>query len=203
MKAKFITFEGVDGAGKSSNLAVAADFLKQRGIPLVATREPGGTPVGEKIRDVLLDPDSQLLPETETLLLFAARREHLSQVILPALEKGSWVICDRFTDATYAYQGAGKGVAHSMIVALENIVHPDFAPDLTLCFDLAPVTAQARIGIERRRDRFELENLDFHQRVRNAYLQRAASYPERMHIVDASRPILEVNALVKKILSTL
>jgi dTMP kinase len=203
MKAKFITFEGVDGAGKSSNISVAAKFFSERGIPHILTREPGGTPVGETIRNLLLDRNSQIHPDAETLLLFAARQEHLVQIIFPALSKGSWVICDRFTDATYAYQGGGKGVPQEKIEALENLVHPGFAPDLTLCFDLSPAIAQTRIGAERLHDRFEMEDLQFHHRVRDAYLRRAAEYPDRIRILDASMSVEEVNAGVRKILSSL
>jgi len=201
MMAKFITFEGVDGAGKSSNIQVATSALTRRGIPHIVTREPGGTPAAESIRELLLNPLTKLHPESETLLLFAARKEHLDHVIFPALKQGKWVICDRFTDATYAYQGAGKGVSTKIIDTLAALVHPGLTPDLTFCFDLPPALAQSRIDLTRSRDRFEMEALDFHERVRMAYLRLAAVHPERIRLLDASRPLLEVNRAVEQIIA--
>lgn len=186
MRGKFITFEGIDGAGKSSHIAHAAALLAGRGIECVVTREPGGTPLGEKLRALLLGESMGL--DTEALLLFAARAEHLSSVILPALDAGRWVICDRFSDASYAYQGGGRGLDPARLRALEEWVQGDFAPDLTLLFDLPPATAGARIALDGRQlDRFEQENAAFHARVRAAYLARAAASPQRICTIDAQQ----------------
>ena len=184
---KFITFEGVDGAGKSSQIAPLVECLRARGIEVVQTREPGGTPLGERLRELLLHQPMHL--ETEAMLMFAARREHLAERILPALERGAWVVSDRFTDATYAYQVGGRGLDEARFDALEHWVHPGFQPDLTLVFDLAPERAAERLAASGEApDRFEREQHAFFVRVREAYLRRAARAPQRVRIIDASRP---------------
>ena len=186
LRGKFITFEGIDGAGKSSHIAAAAAFVRDQGRTVVATREPGGTPLGEKLRELLLHEAMHL--ETEALLMFAARREHLAQVIEPALERGDWVICDRFSDATYAYQSGGRGLDREKFAQLEQWVHGHLQPDLTLLFDLPSAVAGLRITAQARdRDRFEQERVDFHERVRLAYLERAAAAHHRFSVVDADQ----------------
>jgi len=185
-RGKFITLEGGEGAGKSSNIPFIESYLSDRGVRLLMTREPGGTPLSERIRDILLDKTQQMTPETELLLMFAARAQHLAQVIEPALVSGTWVICDRFTDATYAYQGGGRGIDRQRIAILEQWVQGDFRPDKTLIFDLPVGTGLARAGQRSSPDRFEQENLDFFERVREAYLQRAQAAPGRYAIIDAS-----------------
>ncbi|NJD08240.1 MAG: dTMP kinase [Methylococcaceae bacterium] len=193
MSAKFITLEGGEGVGKTTQIAAVCEFLEQRGIACVATREPGGTPVGEQIRGVLLG-NHVIAPETELLLLFAARAQHLQEVIRPALAKGHWVVCDRFTDASFAYQGGGRGVAEGMIEALQAQVQAGLQPALTLLLD-APV----EIGLARAKrrgpaDRFEQETVAFFQRVRAAYLARAERWPGRMRVIDASGTPEQVKA---------
>lgn len=185
MRGRFITIEGIDGAGKSTQTESLIALLKARGVEVVRTREPGGTPVGEKIRGLLLNEEMGV--ETETLLFFASRAEHVEKVIRPALERGAWVLSDRFTDATYAYQAGGKGMIGQRVEALEKWTLGDFAPDLTILFDIAPETAHERLaarGVDE--DRFERLGVDFFTRVRNAYLERAAANPARFLIVDAS-----------------
>ena len=172
-RGKFITVEGIDGAGKSTHLVWLSERLRVRGITLCQTREPGGTPLGEKLRALLLDKDQPMHLETETLLMFAARREHIERVIEPALARNEWVLCDRFTDATFAYQGAGRGVSHKKLVTLEQWVQGDLQPDLTIVFDLPPAVGRARAGSIKTPDRFERENEAFFERVRDGYLQRA------------------------------
>lgn len=185
-RGRFITLEGIDGAGKSTHVAEIGDFLRARGIAVLATREPGGTPLGEKLRELLLHV--AMHHETETLLMFAARREHLACVIEPALQRGVWVVCDRFSDATYAYQSGGRGLDKAKFALLENWVHGHLQPDLTLLFDLPSAVAGRRIAAQARPlDRFEQERGDFHERVRQAYLARAAADPQRMQIVDSSQ----------------
>ncbi|PJC02725.1 MAG: dTMP kinase, partial [Gallionellales bacterium CG_4_9_14_0_8_um_filter_59_50] len=169
-KAKFITFEGVDGAGKSTHLAWFTDALRQRGIDLVLTREPGGTPLGEKLREILLH--EPMHAETEAMLMFAARREHLEQVIRPAMEQGTWVVSDRFSDASFAYQGGGRGVSIAKLEQLERWVQDDLQPDLTLLFDIPIEVARQRLASNASLDRFELEQGEFFERVRQAYLAR-------------------------------
>ncbi len=194
MRGKFITLEGIDGAGKSTHLAWLAEYLKSRSIALCVTREPGGTPLGEKLRALLLDKDQPMHLETETLLMFAARREHIEKVIAPALARGEWVLCDRFTDATFAYQGAGRGVANEKLGVLERWVQGSLQPDLTIIFDLPPAVGRARAGSIKSPDRFERENEAFFERVREGYLQRAKAAPQRIRLIDASRGIAEVQA---------
>ncbi len=191
---RFITFEGIDGAGKSTNLMAAADFLRAAGLDVVVTREPGGTPLAEAIRTLLLNrADEPLDARAELLLMFAARAQHLAVVIRPALQQGKWVLCDRFTDATYAYQGAGRALPRAWIKAVADIVHPDLAPDLTLFYDLAPTAASARQA-GRELDRIELESQAFFERVRAAYLASAISEPHRVRVLDAGQPLASVIA---------
>ena len=183
-RGRFITFEGIDGAGKSTQIDVFSDALRERGVSLVNTREPGGTPLGESLRDLILNQPMER--ETETLLLFAARAEHVARVIRPALAAGQWVLCDRFTDATYAYQAGGRGLAVERIAALERWVHADLQPDLTLLFDVPPDVAAKRLSAIRTADRFEAEHQEFFARVRAQYLARAAEDPERFFVVDGT-----------------
>lgn len=198
-RGKFITFEGIDGAGKSTHVAAIVDLCRQRGHTVVATREPGGTPLGERLRELLLHEAMHL--ETEAMLMFAARREHLAQVIEPALARGEWVVCDRFSDASYAYQGGGRGLDRSKLDELERWVHGHLQPDLTFLFDLAPSVASDRIAVQRRDlDRFEQERADFHARVRAAYLERAAQAPQRIVVIDADRPAGQIRREVEETL---
>ena len=201
MRGKFITFEGIDGAGKSGHIEPVAALLRQRGVEVVVTREPGGTPLGEKLRARLLSEPMNL--ETETLLMFAARREHVAAVIAPALERGAWVVCDRFTDATRAYQGGGRGVARDKIEILANWVHGDVNPDVTFLFDLPREVAEQRLAGARSPDRFEQEQAQFHQRVRAEYLRLAAENPARFRVVDAGLMQVEIKAILEKIIITL
>lgn len=198
-RGKFITFEGIDGAGKSSHIAGAAAFVRGRGLQVISTREPGGTPLGEKLRELLLHEAMHL--ETEALLMFAARREHLAKVIEPALERGDWVICDRFSDATYAYQSGGRGLERRKFAQLEQWVHADLQPDLTLLFDLPSSIASRRIAAQARElDRFELERAEFHERVRLAYLDRAAAAPQRIRVIDADQAPEAITTLIQETL---
>lgn len=197
---KFITFEGTEGVGKSTQCALLAAALRRElGCDIELTREPGGTALGESIRAILLDP---LLPpmntNAELLLMFAARAEHLSQVIKPALAQGRWVICDRFTDASYAYQGGGRGLEATAIATLETLVQKGFGPDLTILLDLDVDTALQRATQRGEPDRFEQERHAFFARVRQVYLQRAAAHPERIIVVDAAPDIEAVHAAVMK-----
>ena len=199
-RGRFITLEGIDGAGKSTHVASIVAALQARGVRVVATREPGGTPLGEKMRELLLH--EPMHPETEALLMFAARREHIAQVIQPALERGDWVVCDRFTDATYAYQGAGRAIGAGRIDTLARWVHPDLDPDVTFLFDVG--TAEARRRLERSNehpDRFEREAQQFFTVVRDAYLARAAADPKRVRVVDTSRPLADVRDEVASIVA--
>ena len=187
-RGKFITFEGIDGAGKSSHIASVSELIRGRGFTVVSTREPGGTPLGEKLRELLLQEPMHL--ETEAMLMFAARREHLAEVIEPALARGDWVVCDRFSDATYAYQGGGRGLGKQKFAELEQWVHGHLQPDLTFLFDLPPSVAGERIAAQGRDlDKFEQERADFHVRVRQAYLERAAEAPQRIRVINADQPL--------------
>lgn len=186
---KFITLEGIDGAGKSTHLAWLENFLRGRGLTVVVTREPGGTPLGEKLRAFLLDSSQAMHPETEALLMFAARREHLDKVILPALERGDWVISDRFTDASYAYQGGGRGLAINRLDDLERWVQGKFQPDLTLYLDVSVELGRQRVNAIKTADRFEKEQDEFFRRVREAYLQRARKFPQRIRLIDSNQPL--------------
>jgi dTMP kinase len=196
-KGYFITFEGGEGTGKSTQLALVKEALEQRGIKACVTREPGGTELAEEIRGVLLSPRNETVdPTTELLLMFAARAQHLARVILPAVDRGEWVLCDRFTDATYAYQHGGRGVDGGKIATLERLVQMGVNPDLTLLFD-API----EISLQRMRDRgaldrFEREGLEFMQRVRSAYLTRARGESERFRVIDATATVDDVRASV-------
>ncbi|OYY93495.1 MAG: dTMP kinase [Hydrogenophilales bacterium 28-61-23] len=186
----FITLEGVDGAGKSSHLAWLEDWFKARGNRVRMTREPGGTPIGEKLRELVLH--ESMHPETEALIMFAARREHIEQVIRPALAAGEVVISDRFTDASFAYQCGGRGLPEARLAVLESWVHADLQPDVTLLFDLPTEIAARRLANARAPDRFEREQTDFHARVRAAYLRRAECYPQRIKVIDGSRSLEQV-----------
>lgn len=188
---KFISLEGVDGAGKSTHLDYLAQALRDRGRQVVLTREPGGTELGERLRELLLHRGA-MHPDTEALLMFAARKEHVEQVIKPALARGDWVISDRFTDASYAYQCGGRGIAHDRLQELENWVLQGFRPDLTLIFDVPPEVAAERRGQARAADRFEQEARDFFQRVRDAYLDRARQEPARIRVINADRSIADI-----------
>ena len=200
MRARFITLEGVDGAGKSTHLSFIQDTLAQLGVDAVFTREPGGTALGERLRELLLAVDTRVSLETETLLMFAAREEHLAQVIRPALEAGRWVVSDRFTDATFAYQGGGRGLAFDRIEVLEAWVQRGLQPDLTLLFDVPTEVAAARMAASRSLDRFEREAADFHRRVRDAYLARAKDDP-RFVVIDSTQPIAEIQQTLAQLLA--
>ncbi len=199
-KGKFITLEGIDGAGKSTHLNWLVDFLRSRGKTVVVTREPGGTPLGEKLRELLLDNRHTMHAETEALLMFAARREHLDKVILPALDQGNWVISDRFTDASFAYQGGGRGLRMQKLDELEHWVQEQFQPDLTLYFDVSVELGRQRTSAIKTADRFEKEQDEFFRRVREAYLERARKFPQRIFIVDAIPPLDEVKKSVENII---
>lgn len=197
MTGRFITFEGIDGAGKSSAIGHVAGLLATRGIETLSTREPGGTRIGEQIRDLLLQRDASLLPETEALLVFAGRWQHLQEVILPALGRGVWVLCDRFTDATLAYQGGGRGVPLERLETLKSWVHQGREPDLTLLFDTSVDTASERLQGRGNLDRFELESRDFHGRVRETYLELARRSPGRIAVIDAGRSPSEIKKVLE------
>jgi len=191
-RGRFITLEGVDGAGKSTHAAWLADTLRAMGHTVVATREPGGTPLGEALRGLVLSESMTL--DTETLLMFAARCEHLAQVIEPALARGDWVVCDRYTDATYAYQGGGRQLGADRVAVLEQWMRPALQPDRTWLFDVPLELARARLANARQPDRFEREGAAFFERTRAAYHARAAAHPDRIRIVDSSRPVEQVRA---------
>lgn len=191
-KGRFLTLEGVDGAGKSTHVDWLVVRLRAMGLKVLSTREPGGTPVGEKLREMLLNDAMHL--ETETLLMFAARAEHLHKVILPALAAGTWVVCDRFTDATFAYQGGGRALGTQRVAALEQWVHPHVQPDRTWLFDVPLDVARERLERSRAKDRFEKEADAFFERTRAAYLERAQSQPERFLRIDATQSIASIRA---------
>lgn len=184
-RGRFITFEGIDGAGKSTQIRFVEQWLRGRGLDVLLTREPGGTPIGEALRELILQRPMQ--PRTETLLMFAARCEHVHAVIEPALAAGRWVLCDRFTDATYAYQAGGRGLPADDVATLERWVHPRLQPDLTLLFDLTPELAAQRLARAQRSDRFEREQVEFFARVRASYRARAAAFAQRFVVVDTSQ----------------
>lgn len=201
-RGKFITLEGLDGAGKSTHLHWLVETLRQRGRIVVQSREPGGTPLGEKLRILLLADPMHL--ETEALLMFAARREHIAQVIEPALARGDWVVCDRFTDASFAYQGGGRGLPRAKLAILEEWVQGNLQPDLTLLFDVPTEVARRRVvGMARELDRFEREQSEFFARVRDEYLARAKDSDGRIQIIDASRPVQDVQKSLEKIVAIL
>ncbi|MBA1205168.1 dTMP kinase [Pseudomonas capeferrum] len=190
MSGLFITLEGPEGAGKSTNREYLAARLRERGLDVLLTREPGGTPLAERIRELLLAPSDEVMDaDTELLLVFAARAQHLAQVIRPALARGAIVLCDRFTDATYAYQGGGRGLSVERIAILERFVQGDLRPDLTLVFDLPVEVGLARAAARGRLDRFEQEGLAFFEAVRHAYLERARREPQRYSLLDAAQPL--------------
>jgi len=197
----FITLEGGEGAGKSTSLAFVREFLEQAGRRVVVTREPGGTPLGEKIRELLLHGRENMDVDTELLLMFAARAEHLARVIRPALADGACVVCDRFTDATYAYQGGGRGVPEARIRILEDWVQQGLRPDLTLLLDIPVGQGLGRAGQRSAPDRFEREKIEFFERVRNRYLAVAASEPQRIRVIDAARDIPQVQAQLRNALA--
>ncbi len=194
MTARFITFEGIDGAGKSTHIETVATHMRERGTPVVLTREPGGTPLAERLREILLHAPMDAL--SEALLVFAARRDHVAQVIAPALARGDTVLCDRFTDATFAYQGGGRGFDLQVLATLETWVHADVQPDLTLWFDLPIEMAAQRRAAVRAPDRFEQQDAAFFERVRSGYAARAQALPQRIVRVDAS---LEQAAVTRRI----
>lgn len=198
---KFITLEGVDGAGKSTHLNWLVNYLREKGHVVIQTREPGGTPLGEKLRELLLHEPMHL--ETEALLMFAARREHLERVIRPAIARGDWVVCDRFTDASFAYQGGGRGLSFDKLVQLEHWVQGGFQPDLTLLFDLPiGIAAERMHSAARQLDRFEQEKADFHERVRAAYLARAAQMPVRVKVIDSRQAVEAIQKQLEQIVTS-
>ena len=197
---KFITLEGVDGAGKSTHIPKIAQLIEAQGRQVLLTREPGGTPLGEKLRELLLH--ESMHPETESLLMFAARREHIEQVIRPALERGVYVISDRFTDASFAYQCGGRGVDTDKIAQLEQWVQGDLQPDLTLLFDVSVSVSTQRLAGARNPDRFEKENAVFFERIRRAYLMRAEQFPRRFRIIDSGKSIPEIHSKLEEALAS-
>lgn len=198
---KFITFEGVDGAGKSTHLAWFADALRQRGHDVVVTREPGGTPLGEQLREILLNQPMSI--GTEAMLMFAARLEHIEQVIKPALRAGKWVVSDRFSDASFAYQGSGRGMDWEKLRQLEQWVHPDLQPDLTLFFDVPVEVARERLANNVSLDRFEQEQSDFFECVRAGYHKRIQQNPQRYVVIDAAQPLNKVKLKLEEVISTI
>lgn len=201
MVGRLLTFEGGEGAGKSSNVALAAEFLRARGVEVVVTREPGGTPLAEEIRGLLLAPREEVMAaDTELLLMFAARAQHLATLVKPALARGAWVLSDRFVDASYAYQGGGRGVSLARIAALEDWALGGLRPDLTLLFDVPVAEGLARAGRRGALDRIEQEDLAFFQRIRDTYLARAAAEPERFRVLDAALPLEQVQARLLTVL---
>ena len=201
MRGKFITLEGMDGAGKSTHIPDIIKLLESKGVEVVSTREPGGTTLGEQLRTLLLN--EPMHPETETLLMFAARREHIAKVIEPALVRGAWVLSDRFTDATYAYQSGGRGVPASKVIELEAWVQGNLQPDLTLLFDVPVEVSVARLASAREPDKFERESSAFFTKIRNAYLDRANENPNRFCVINSNQALDDVKAEVKNIISTL
>ena len=201
MAGKFITVEGIEGVGKSTNIAHIRGLLEAAGIDVVMTREPGGTLLGEAIRGLLLDPRyTGMSPDCELQLMFAARAEHLARVILPALDQGQWVLCDRFTDATYAYQGGGRGIDVEKIARLEQWVQGDFRPDLTVLLDVPVGVGLVRAGNRGALDRFEQEQIEFFERVRQAYLDLAARHDGRYRVIDANQPLAGVQQQLDEVL---
>jgi dTMP kinase len=192
-RGRFITFEGIDGAGKSSHLDFACGLVRAKGHECVKTFEPGGTPFGQRVREVILS--ERTVPLAEVLAMFAARSAHVDGVVAPALAAGRWVVCDRFSDSSYAYQCGGRGLDAALVRRLEEIVHPGLQPDATFLFDIDPATAAKRQGARGgKADKFEAEAADFHLRVRNHYLERARAFPERIHLIDATGPLESVRA---------
>ena len=202
MKGKFITLEGIDGAGKSSHLIFIAEQLRARNIDVITTREPGGTPLGEALRGIVLN--EPMHPETEALLVFASRREHLAKVIEPALERGVWVISDRFTDSTYAYQCGGRGLSDNRAAILEDWVHGHLQPNITFLFDAPLAVARERLESGTLElDKFEREQNEFFGRVQSAYLKRASEFPARIKVIDSARTLDEIRAELSDLLVAL
>jgi dTMP kinase len=203
MKGQFITVEGIEGVGKTTNIDFIHQQLMAAGKDVVVTREPGGTPLGEAIRGLLLDPEYTGMDSScELQLMFAARAEHLARVIRPALDKGQWVLCDRFTDATYAYQGGGRGIDTGVIARLEELVQGDFRPDLTLLLDVPVEIGLARASERGKLDRFEQEKVEFFERVRQAYLDMARQYAGRYRVIDASQPLEQVQQQLEVVIQS-
>ncbi len=199
MSGVFISFEGVEGGGKTTNMQFIAQQLQQKDLPVLVTREPGGTEISEAIREILLSKELPTMhQDTELLLMFAARAEHLQKKILPALKQGVWVLCDRFTDASYAYQGGGRGIAIERIATLENWVQGECRPDYTFLFDLDAKTGLNRAKNRGETDRFEQEDIDFFNRIRAKYLQMAEQYPDRYRIINAQDDLLQVQKQLSK-----
>ena len=201
MRGKFITIEGQDGAGKSTNVSAMQEYLSSNSIDFIHTREPGGTELGEKLRELLLNSSESIADKSELLMMFAARAQHIESVIEPALSSGTWVLCDRFTDASYAYQGAGRGISFDDIALLESYVQQGLTPDLTLVLDLPVQLSEQRAGQRSVPDRFEQQQQDFKQKVRDCYLQRAQDEPVRMKVIDAAKPLDDVKVSVINVLS--
>jgi dTMP kinase len=203
-KGKFITIDGVEGAGKSTQIKFICDYLEAKGVNVVLTREPGGTDLGEKIRELLLSTTTKSMhADSELLLMFAARNEHIHHKIIPALEKGDWVLSDRFTDASYAYQGGGRGLDIERIEYLEHWVLKGFTPDMTLLLDIPVDLGMSRVESRGEKDRIELEELDFFERVRQAYIDRSEKYPQRIKLIDSSKSREHTSAQIEKILEIL
>lgn len=198
---KFISLEGMDGAGKSTHIPAIIAQLQQRGLEVVSTREPGGTALGEQLREILLH--EPMHPETEAMLMFAARREHIAQVIQPALARGAYVLTDRFSDATYAYQCGAKGVSAEKVMQLEQWVQMGLQPDVTLLFDVPPEVSLQRLASARTPDKFEREGLAFFLQLRTSYLQRAAQFPQRFRVIDANQTLEKVKVIVSEIIATI
>ncbi len=202
IKGKFITVEGIDGAGKTALVSTVVSTIRSAGIDIITTREPGGTTLGEQLRSLVLTPENDFCTDAEILTIFAARAQHLERLILPELRIGKWVLCDRFTDSTYAYQGGGRIVDHQRIGAIEEWVQRDFRPDLTLLLDAATETGQSRLrNNDGSLDRFELEDLDFHERVRETYREIAVKEPDRVKVIDANKSELEVCDIARNLMN--
>jgi|TARA_B100001964_G_scaffold132682_1_gene146542 dTMP kinase len=203
-KGKFITIDGIEGAGKSTQIAFICDYLQRKGLDVVKTREPGGTELGEKIRKLLLGRDTgDMHSDTELLLMFSDRNEHIQRKIKPALNAGKWVVSDRFTDASFAYQGGGRELDIERISELESWVHGEFQPDLTIILDIETDLGMRRIEARVEKDRIEQEDWDFFERVRKAFVDRAKKYPERIKLIDATCSVEEVQQKIKSLLEAL
>jgi len=203
-KNYFITVEGIEGVGKTTSVRFLAEYLHEHNKSVMVTREPGGTPLADDIRRfILAEHQEQIYPDTELMLIFAARAQHIAKVIQPALAQGQWVLCDRFTDASYAYQGAGRGIPAERIATLETWVQGDLRPDLTILLDAPIDVSLERIKQRGKLDRFESEHIDFFRKVKNCYLQRAHNEPSRFRIVDASGSVEKVQAQLIKILQSI
>lgn len=203
MKGCFITFEGTEGAGKSTQILAVSEFLQQQGLEVITTREPGGTALSEQIRDLLLDKSQTMSQMTELLLMFAARAEHLSQVILPALQAGKWVLCDRFTESSYAYQGYGRGMPLENIAILEQLVQGDLRPDCTFWFDIPVLEGMKRVNRRGEQDRFEVENVTFFESIANGFQALSEQRPSQFYRIDATQSIEKVTAMIEEKLDQL